>query len=108
MRAGSLGLLYCSEIHSFTTPFMVSSKPDTSKIITDVWPEHWQLSFRILPLGNPTRLVHKDKAKQEWRVLKNSGKNNITFVLNITATTVFIPSQIDPEDWEIILKDVAV
>jgi hypothetical protein len=39
MRVGALGLLYCNETHSFTTPFLVYSKPEPEKIIIDVWPE---------------------------------------------------------------------
>lgn len=108
MKIGSLGLLYCSENQSFTTPFLVYSQPDTEKIITDIWPERWRLPFHIHPLGDPTRLIHKDEAKMEWPVLKDSASNNITASLNITGTTVFVPSEIGTEDRELILKRLAV
>ena len=106
MRVGSLGLLYCSENQCFTTPFIVYSEADPKEVVTDVWPEKWRLPFRIHPLGNPTRLVHKDDAKKRWPVLQAC--NNITEALNITGTTVFVPSTIAQEDWELILKELAV
>jgi hypothetical protein len=108
MRVGSLGLLYCSANQCFTTPFIVYSEADPKKVVTDVWPEQWRLPFRIHPLGNPTRLVHKDEAKKQWPVLQGSASNNITVELNITGTTVFVPSPITQKDWELMLKGLAV
>lgn len=107
MKVGSLGLLYCSDNQSFTTPFLVYSQPDPEQVIEDIWPERWWLPFRIHPLGNPTRMIHKDEAKKEWPVLKNSASNNITAVLNITGITVFVPSPISAEDWDLILRHLA-
>ena len=105
---GSLGLLYCSEIQSFTTPSIVYSQPEPERVVIDIWPERWRLPFRIHPLGNPTRSVHKDKAKTDWPVLRNAKSHNITAVLNITGTTVFVPSEIGAEDWAIILRQLTV
>ena len=50
MPIGSFGVLYCSEIHSFTSPFVVYSKPDESRIETNVWKGEWVLPFSIKPL----------------------------------------------------------
>jgi hypothetical protein len=36
LRVRSLGLLYCNETHSLTTPFVVYSDPDPEKVVTDV------------------------------------------------------------------------
>ena len=106
MRVGSLGLLYCSENQCFTTPFIVYSEADPKEVVADVWPEKWRLPFRIHPLGNPTRLISIDEAKKRWPVLQ--GCNNITERLNIGGTVVFVPSTISQEDWELILKELAV
>lgn len=106
MRVGALGLLYCNETHSFTTPFLVYSKPEPEKIIIDVWPERWCLPFHIHPLGNPVRQVHKDTAKSEWPVLKNS--RNVPAAMNITGTTVFVPKEISPDDWALIVSSLSV
>ena len=105
---GSLGLLYCNETHSFTTPFLVYSTPDPDRIISDIWPEAWRLPFRIHPLGNPSRQLHMDTAKQRWPVLMNSKQASVSAALNITGTTVFVPTEISAEDWSLILDDLSV
>ena len=105
MRVGSLGLLYCSENQCFTTPFIVYPEADPKRVVEDVWPERWRLPSASTPLGNPTRLVHIDDAKKRWPVLQAC--NNITEALNITGTTIFVPSTIAQEDWELILKELA-
>jgi hypothetical protein len=108
MKVGSLGLLYCNETHSFTTPFLVYSEPDPEKIITDVWPEVWRLPFHIHPLGNPSRQVHMDSAMLSWPVLKKSTSRSVSAAMNITGTTVFIPKEISPDDWAIIVTSLSV
>ena len=37
LKIGSLGVLYCSKIKSFTTPFVVFSRPDLEGVIKNVW-----------------------------------------------------------------------
>jgi len=108
MKVGSLGLLYCNESHSFTTPFLVYSEPDASKVVTDIWPEKWRLPFRIRSLGDPTRQVHMDTAKSRWSVLHNVGAGGVSAAMNITGTTVFVPTEISAEDWALILTDLSV
>src|SRR5712691_10595148 len=44
---GDRGLLYCEQKHSFTTPFIVESKPDPDIVVKHVWPEPWVLPFSI-------------------------------------------------------------
>jgi hypothetical protein len=108
MKVGSLGLLYCNETHSFTTPFLVYSLPDPERIVTDVWPERWCLPFHIHPLGSPVRQVHKDTAMLEWPVLKKSTAGSVSAAMNITGTTVFVPKEISPDDWSLILNSLSL
>ena len=108
MRIGALGLLYCNETHSFTTPFLVYSEPDPDKVITEIWPEKWRLPFRIHPLGNPSRQVHMDDAKKRWPVLVGSSSASVTAAMNITGTTVFVPVEITSDDWAMMINDLAI
>ncbi len=108
MTVGSLGILYCNETHSFTTPFVVISVPDPIKVVNDVWPEHWRLPFAIHPLGNPSRQVAAATAKQKWSVLANVGAGGVSAVMNITGTTVFVPVTVSADDWALILSDLHV
>ena len=107
MTVGSLGILYCNETHSFTTPFLVYSEPDPEKAIADIWSEKWRLPFRIHPLGNPSRQVHMDSAKKSWPILKKSSAASVTAAMNITGTTVFVPVEISTDDWAAIINDLA-
>ena len=108
MTVGSIGLLYCNETHSFTTPFLTYSAPDHDKVVLDIWPEKWRLPFRIHPLGTPLRQVHKDDAMKRWPVLLRSSSSSVSAALNITGTTVFVPVDISADDWAMILQDLAV
>ena len=47
VRVGALGLLYCSATQSVTTPFVITSHPDTSARVSNVWPEEWHFPFGI-------------------------------------------------------------
>jgi hypothetical protein len=108
MKVGALGLLYCNETHSFTTPFLVYSEPDPEKVIADIWPEKWRLPFRIHPLGNPSRQIHMDEAKKRWPILINSSAASVSAAMNITGTTVFVPVEITTEDWAVVVSDLAI
>jgi len=107
MHIGAAGLFYCKETQAFTTPFLVCSAPDPELRVTDVWPEHWRLPFRIHPLGNPARQVSADQAKARWSILKDVGAGGVSAALNITGTTVFVPKEIAAEDWSLILSDLS-
>jgi hypothetical protein len=106
MKVGSFGIFYCSDRHAFTTPFMTLSPVDQNRIVSDVWSGSWCLPFRILPLGTTTRLVGKDIARSNWPVLRNSRVASVSAAMNLTGTTVFVPKEISPEDWELIVKDL--
>lgn len=108
MKIGSLGLLYCNETHSFTTPFLVISEPDPVKVIHNVWPESWRLPFSIRPLGNPSRQVSSSAAKLRWPVLAEVGPGGVSAAMNITGTTVFVPKEISAEDWALMLTDLHI
>jgi len=109
LKVGSLGLLYCNQTHSFTTPFLVYSIPDPEKIVTDIWPEKkWRLPFRIYPLGSPAKQLHMDVAKKKWDILKSVGRGGVSAAMNITGTTVFVPSDISVDDWALILEDLSM
>jgi len=63
LQIGSLGVLYCSKNKSFTTPFVVFSRPDLEGVVKNVWDDQWVLPFHIHPLGTPRRLLHKDRLR---------------------------------------------
>src|ERR1051325_3064382 len=73
LRVGSLGLLYCVETHSLTTPFIVYSKPVPDGVVGDVWPEKWVLPFQMFPLGTPERQISSSEAKSVLPIFKKSG-----------------------------------
>jgi hypothetical protein len=108
---GDLGILYCNPTHSFTTPFIVRSKADPIKVVTEIWPEPWRLPFAIETLGNLSRQLPGDVAGERWPVAKarlaEKKGGGISAAMNITGTTVFVPVEIAGEDWELILEDLA-
>ncbi len=108
MKVGSLGILYCNCTHSFTTPFVVVSEPNETKVVSDVWPEKWRLPFSIHPLGNPTRQVDSTTAKQKWSALANVGAGGVPAAMNITGTTVFVPVEVSADDWALMFSDLHV
>ncbi|MDV6344067.1 hypothetical protein R2Q26_05765 [Nitrosomonas sp. Is37] len=107
MKVGAAGLLYCNEIHSFTTPFLVYLEPDPDSEVTDIWPEKWRLPFKIHPLGTPARRVHSNEAKSQWPLLKDIGPGGVSAAMNITGTTVFVPIEVSTDDWSLILSSLA-
>jgi hypothetical protein len=108
MKVGALGIIYCTETQSFTTPFITVSEPDAGKTIDTIWQESWRLPFSIHPLGNPSRQVHASTAKQKWAALANVGAGGVSAAMNITGTTVFVPVDISADDWALMLSDLHV
>lgn len=106
MTVGSLGILYCNETHSFTTPFIVVSEPDPNKVVANIWRESWRLPFSIHPLGNPSRQVDATTAKQKWAILERVGAGGVSAAMNITGTTVFVPVVVSADDWALMLSDL--
>jgi hypothetical protein len=107
MRIGSLGILYCNDTHSLTTPFIVYSKPDPDRIVSNVWPERWVLPFRILPLGTPERQLTSDDAKRLLPIFKKSGECNFGKVFHVQAVTAFSPTVVGSDDWEELIGQLA-
>lgn len=107
IKIGSLGLLYCNETHSFTTPFIIYSKPNPNKVIKNIWSGSWVLPFKIFPLGNPEKQINKDRASRIWPIIKNSNQKTVSAAMNITGTTVFVPKIITQTDWEYIIQELA-
>lgn len=106
MRVRSFGILYCSETHALTTPFVVYSAPDQMRVVTDVWPEEWVLPFRILQLGDPSRQLRRSQAKRVIPSLKEARKN-FDSLFHVQATTAFAPSKIGEDDWEVLIQHLA-
>ena len=106
MKIGSLGLLYCNEYHSFTTPFAGYSAPDVQRVETDVCRGEWYLPIRIHPLGSPRRQVHKDVAVANWTGPKEA-RANATASMNLTGTTVLAPRETSTDDWALMLDAMA-
>ena len=109
---GVHGLLYCNPTQSFMVPFIASSTADPEIVVRDIWPTAWVLPFSIRPLGDPRRQVKMDDAMARWPILirkqEERGIKSVTAALNITGATVFSPTDITEEDWEIILADLAI
>jgi hypothetical protein len=104
MGVGSLGILYCSETESLTTPFIVYTPVDFHRVVTDVWPEAWALPFHIQPLGTPRRSLHRADAMVGLEVLRSSGRTNFSQALPVTGTTVFTPKAVPVTDWALLLE----
>jgi hypothetical protein len=107
MQIGSLGILYCSETQSLTTPFVVLSNPDPKALVKNIWPEEWVLPFKIHSLGTPTKQLSKDEAMSTLPTLRGSQHTNFSHALPVQATTVFSPSPLKDIDWEILIKRLA-
>jgi hypothetical protein len=106
MPVGALGLLYCVETQSFTTPFLVRTQPQQGTTISHVWPEPWQLPFGIVPLGSPNRQLHKDAVTRQLPTIVNGG-GPWHHLLHIQPTTVFVPSVLSDADWTEFIQALA-
>lgn len=97
LPVGALGIVYCVDTQSFTTPFVVTSKPDLTATVRNIWPEPWTLPFNIFPLGSPRRQVHKDNLATLLPSLNGGG--HWDQLLHVAPVTVFAPSQLTDDDW---------
>jgi len=104
MLPGSFGLLYCTSNHSLTAPFIVVSQAE-DRAISDIWPEPWDLPFRIRALGDPRRFLPKDEAKKALPCFQGVG--SFTDVFAVGGACAFAPSTIQPKDWEILFTHLA-
>jgi hypothetical protein len=99
MRIGSLGLVYCSETHEVTTPFVVTSRPDTTAKVGNVWADTWHFPFRMTPLGSPMRTLHKDVLGAELPSVVATGRQ-WNKILLVQPQFVFQASEVSEDDWE--------
>ena len=103
---GGLGVIYCVETQSLTTPFLVASTPDESATVQNVWPEEWHLSFRIYPLGSPHRQMERAEISRLPAVLAAGRQWNT--VIRTQGQFVFQPTTVGTNDWEMIFRRLAV
>ncbi|MEX1180702.1 MAG: hypothetical protein WEB63_07830 [Cucumibacter sp.] len=77
--------------------------------MTDIWPEPWVLPFSIRPLGDLSRQIPADVARQRWPVVSTRWPTmgGISAAMNITGATAFSPVPITDDDWKIMLGDLA-
>ena len=93
------GIIYCNcdGARYFTVPFIVRGEPELREEI-DVWaPQKWWLPFEISPLGDQSRQVPVDVAKNDWPFV-GSGLNKI-----VPPTTTFNRIEITVYEWNSIL-----
>jgi hypothetical protein len=109
MPIGAFGILYCNETASYTTPFVVYSKPDPKSVISNIWADPWVLPFGIKPLGNPNQSLTvaqmlKAIPKAAERKIKDPRKHFIT----VQGNFAFQASDITEDDWAILIEKLAV
>jgi hypothetical protein len=105
LRIGSLGILYCVETQSLTTPFIVASTPDEGVTVRNIWPDEWKLPFDIYPLGSPEKQMEKTDIAN-LPVVRDSGSqwNN---VIRTQGQFAFQPTVICGEDWSILFQQLS-
>ena len=96
MAIGDKAILYCNTIHSFSVPFEIKSEPSLYEIVRDVWPEAWEIPFGIEPLRRPEATLQHQEATRKWPFLTDLIRRtgSISAALNMTDTTVFVPTYI--------------
>jgi hypothetical protein len=106
LPVGALGILYCVEKQSFTVPFVIRSKPDPNRVVSDIWPESWRLPFQIVPLGTPRRQMANEDLPSRLPGLRASGKG-WHHVLHIQGLTAFAASEVGDADWQVFVEELA-
>ena len=66
------------------------------------------LLFKILALGNPSRVLEKDEAKDILPVFAKSGKTNFGKVFHVQPVTACSPTRIGSEDWEVLMNQLVI
>lgn len=105
MPVGAFGLLYCTEVQSFTVPFVVYSGV-SDETVKDIWPEEWILPFHIKPLGTPNRRMRRDKAKDLLPSVQARG-TDLNKLIPVPPTFAFNGSEIGDDDWAVLIKELA-
>lgn len=102
IQVGARGFFYCSVMKFFTTPFIVSSLPDTEKLVTDVWDGTFMLPFKIDPLGDLSRYVWVREIKENLPSLRDNSKA-WHHVIRIRPNLVFLPTELTEADWSYLM-----
>ncbi|MGB7411350.1 MAG: hypothetical protein WA910_09420 [Sphingopyxis granuli] len=109
MPVGAFGILYCRETASYTTPFVVYSKPDPAKTISNIWAVPWVLPFQIKPLGNPTKSLSVARAKAVLPSMQLPGKDDPRkHLITVQGNFAFQPSKITDADWSVLIQELAI
>ncbi|HYJ04889.1 MAG TPA: hypothetical protein VEX43_07130 [Chthoniobacterales bacterium] len=104
LPVGAVGLLYCSQTHTFSTPFLCASTPEVEESVTGIWPEEWFFPFDILPLGSPLKQMTTDDVSA-LPTIKASGKPwNRT--LRVQGQFVFQSTTITTQDRAILFDSL--
>ena len=102
---GACGIFYCVENKVLTTPFVVKSTPDQHQVVSDIWPENWELPFKIVPLGTPDQSILVATLGSRLPSLKRPGRG-WNQVFHVSPITIFAPSRITTGDWEILIDEL--
>jgi hypothetical protein len=109
MPIGAFGILYCSETSSYTTPFVVYSRPRPDETITNIWSDPWVLPFGIKPLGNPDRSL---TVQDMLTVIPNAKARGITdprkHFITVQGNFAFQHSEIEDADWAVLIEKLAI
>ncbi len=98
LQIGALGLIYCSGTQEFTTPFIVSSQPQSGVTVTNIWPQPWELPFGIVPLGSPDKRLHKSMVASSMPSASAPGAQ-WNHILYVQPNFSFQPSHVTDADW---------
>ncbi|WP_298834775.1 hypothetical protein [uncultured Piscinibacter sp.] len=106
-QIGSIGLFYCVEEESLTTPFIVTSAPRFNEQVVNIWKGTWALPFGIHPFGNPNRQL-KVAALAERLPSLRAEKRSWTTLFHVSPMTIFAASHLTQEDWALLVQELAV
>ena len=104
LPVGAFGLLYCVDLQSLTTPFLITSRPDMNASVGNVWLDEWVLPFSIFPLGSPRHQIQKDDLANLLPSLK--GGRPWTQLIHFQPITAFAPSDLSDDDWAAIAAEL--
>lgn len=107
LKVGEFGIFYVTETKSFTTPFIIRSKPKSNGNISNVWAATWHLPFSIVPLGSPHVSISAHKLNKILPSLVSSGKN-WNKLLFVSPNTVFAPAKISADDWAVLIEQLVI
>ena len=74
---------------------------------SSVWAGDWVLPFRVKPLGNPRRLLHR-RVATSLPSMELLGLNNPDDLIYTKGTQVFVPSEITDADWSVLIEELAI